>query len=219
MTTTFPTAPQPSPSFNYDYLRGIEPGTEDFGIARLQLVMDFMNQAIRWGLEAHVQGLRQGEIPPGKGCQQGLLEAATFGLIELEDSEIFELINMENQGKPLGDMLFGEVIRALVSDNTVLYNPQDGTVMPTWEVPPFEPPADPELQDHTLDGVKYPVATVLSPEELQHWAMNREEFKAKFPNASYTKVATTAMHLINGVVYATAHEHFGKTSYLYNVRH
>ena len=29
--------------------------------------------------------------------------------------QFHELINMENQGKPLGDMLFGEVIRALVA--------------------------------------------------------------------------------------------------------
>jgi len=218
MTTVFPRAAAPAPRFNYELLEGIPVDTEELGKARVLMIMKFMEQAIRWGLEVHVNTQRNGKIAPDQGCQPILLRNTTFAFVEQEDEEIYELITMDHEGRPVGDMFFRDVIRLLIGKNDIDVNQEDGTLMPTWEVPTQEQPEDSELQDQELDGVSYPLVANFSPEEMVYWALHQEEFAQQFPNGNVEMLVATAKHLAYGQVYATSHEHCGKTSYLYTVR-
>ena len=212
-----------APDFNYETLKGIEVGTEEYGQATVKMQIDYMIKAIVWGLECHVIGQSEGKIPPDKGCEQRLLEITVIQMAEYKDKRMYELmLNKTKDDKLIADEMFGLALRHLVDKGAVVYNSEDGTIMPTWcdkDNPPHQDPEDDvELQTRTIDSVQYPLAATFSPTQMLFFTENQDAFNLMYPNGRYESVRDTGRHLREGLVYGTKHKVGDTHNWLYTIR-
>jgi len=213
--------PAPAPRFDYSVLDGVTPGTDDYGIARLKLVMDFMSEAIDWCLEAHVYGQREGKIPMDQGLPAGRLLTAVMGLIKLKDEDLYPLASMPNEndgGKPVASMLLLRLVEQGVEKGFYDINPEDWTLMPKWDVAPKPEPEEDELKTWIIDGVEYPLVSQFSPEGLLYWAEHKDEFLERYPNGRHQTVVNSARHWQQDRLTATSHEFGESTQWFYTVQ-
>ena len=213
--------PAPAPRFNYSVLDGVTPGTEDYGIARLKLVMDFMSEAIDWLLEAQVHNQRDGMTPMNEGLSAECLLAVVMGLIKSHDEDLYPLASMPNEndgGRPVAAMLLLRLIEHGVEKGKYHINSDDWTLMPKWDVAPQPEPEDDEFKTWVIDGVKYPLVGEFSPEGLLYWAEHKEEFQQRFPQGRHQKVVNSAKHWQQDRLRVTKHEIGEFTQWLYTVK-
>lgn len=208
------------PAFEFDWSSlSNEMTDDDMNTFRFALVRFFRN-VIRWSLEVHVSGQRKGKIPQNQGMKQPHLELSCFEMMKHSSKDGYEVITMEGEnGKPWGDMVFGVTLNLMLEKNEIIYNKEDATIMPNWVVPfiDYNEGKAPELQDRVLDGVEYPLAAKMSPDEILYYSEHKDEFTQKFPNGKLDYIIASARHLREGIVIGTEEEIAGTKNWLYTI--
>ena len=184
--------------------------------ATKKVLFAFIYQCIYWSIEQHVLGQRKGKIPNNQGCDKQMLELTVFRISKLQNAELHEILLSEKYGSSIGNQLLGTAVNALIDNEQITYKPEDGTLIPAWNIPEEDASDDPSKK-FELDGVLYPMVTRIAPKIMMNFGLDLVGFKKAFPDGDFSTIQTVARHLRANQITFLEHKDNGVMMYVYVV--
>ena len=188
-----------------------EHGTEEFGKQVMMMNLTWVEDAIVYCINQHVNGLRHGKHDLGEGVEVARLAKhvrVMAGLVDENLAEMMETETDEETGETMSDWFVTKTLEFMVEREEIEI--KDGKAFAGWEVP------EEEDESTFIDGVRYPNVTVMSPKEIIAFANNQKLFQVQYPNGNYNMIRATSRHLMERQIDVTQQEINGKMFYMYS---
>jgi len=202
------------PKLNLETIVDIEVGSDEWLHGLMQATEVYFQHSIIYALSLAEAGRRKGTNDSPTSKQQ-VIEYGCFGLLQQENESLYNMMmNKGEDGKLLGDRLFGMALRELVDNNVVIYHEEDGGITLNTNLD-LEP--EDTITDQELDGVSYPLVSEFSPVDIMFYSEHEQIFRENFPQGNYNKILASAQHLLKQQVEYFSQETAGKTMWMYSV--